>query len=177
MAKNDKNTQEPKIKGENVDRKDSTRHADEAARQQAIAKMKEAQARQKTTEAAETQESSGSAGDVDEQREVKSSEIDPKAKKALTELLGSDKKQKTGELEQVKVYSPFRIYYDSPASSVSAVNGTGPFDVLPGHRNFLTLLSQGDIVVRSVTGKEETISIDRGVMHVHGDNVKVFLDV
>src|SRR5690606_37116267 len=103
-------------------------------------------------------------------------DIDPRAKKALAELLGGSS-EKSGQLEQVKVYSPFRIYYDSPASSVSAVNGTGPFDILPGHKNFLTLLSQGDIVVRSVTGKEETISIDRGVMHVHDNNVKIFLDV
>lgn len=155
------------------DRSDSVRHADDKARQQAIAKMKEAQALQ----AQRDESMEDGQDDSDESREVKSSEIDPKAKKALSELLGANKTNGKGELSQVKVYSPFRVYYDSPASSVSAVNGTGPFDILPGHKNFLTLLSKGDIAVRSTSGKEETISIDRGVMHVHDDSVKIFLDV
>lgn len=107
---------------------------------------------------------------------VKESEIDPKAQAALKDLLGKAK-QTTTALTKVRVYSPFRVYYDNEASSVSAVNGTGPFDILPGHKNFLTLLSPGDIVVRSASGKEETITIERGVMHVHEDGVQVFLDV
>lgn len=107
---------------------------------------------------------------------IKESEIDPKAKAALKDLLGKAK-EKDSSLTKVKVYSPFRVYYDNVATSVSAINGTGPFDILPGHKNFLTLLSPGDIVVRSATGKEETITIERGVMHVHSDGVQVFLDV
>lgn len=150
----------------------SVHHADEAARQQAVAKMKQAQA-----ELDEGDDAISSGGqDDDDDKKVKRSDIDPKAKKALQDLLGKNTEEH-GQLAQVKVYSPFRIYYDSPASSVSAVNGTGPFDILPGHKNFLTLLSPGDIVVRSKTGKEETITIERGVMHVHGNDVKIFLDV
>lgn len=118
------------------------------------------------------------APDKDDERAVKETDIDPKAERALKDLLKvPSKKGAGGELDQVKVYSPFRVYYDSKASSVSAVNGTGPFDILPGHKNFLTLLSAGDIVVRSTSGKEETINIDRGVLHVANDVVRVFLDV
>lgn len=113
--------------------------------------------------------------DEDDKR-VKSAKIDPTAEKALRELIRPEA-TKSSELKQVKVYSPFRVYYDSKASSVSAVNGTGPFDILPGHKNFLTLLAPGDIVVRSTTGKEEIVTIDRGVMHVSNDIVRVFLDV
>lgn len=76
----------------------------------------------------------------------------------------------------VKVYAPFKTYYDSEALSISAANETGPFDILPQHHNFMTLLSPCDIVVRSEHG-EEKISITRGVMHVKQDEVIVFLDV
>ena len=112
----------------------------------------------------------------EEEKQVKESKIDATAEKALRDLIKPDKSA-SSELKQVKVYSPFRIYYDSKASSVSAVNGTGPFDVLPGHKNFLSLLAAGDIIVRSTSGKEETITIDRGVLHVADDTVRVFLDV
>jgi len=77
----------------------------------------------------------------------------------------------------VKVYSPFNTYYDGDADSISAENDTGPFDVLLGHKNFLTLLNPCDIVVRRNGQDDEKISITRGLMHVHLDQVIVFLDV
>lgn len=76
----------------------------------------------------------------------------------------------------VKIYSPFRTYYDNEAFSISAINATGPFDILPKHHNFMTLLSSGDITVRSQTG-EHKLQISRGIMHVKSDQVIVFLDV
>lgn len=81
-----------------------------------------------------------------------------------------------GKTMYVKVYAPFHTYFDGLAESISAVNETGPFDILPKHHNFMTLLSQGDIVVRTDRG-EEKISINRGIMHVKADDVVVFLDV
>jgi F0F1-type ATP synthase epsilon subunit len=76
----------------------------------------------------------------------------------------------------IKVYAPFKVYFDGTANSISAVNDTGPFDILPKHHNFMTLLSAGNIIVRS-DGGEETIKITRGIMHVKADDVVVFLDV
>jgi F0F1-type ATP synthase epsilon subunit len=90
----------------------------------------------------------------------------------------SDKK--TGKEDsttmQVKVHGPYKIYFDGPAESISAVNDTGPFDILPRHHKFMTLLSQCDVVVRNGE-KEEVVPIQRGVMHVKADEVIVFLDV
>ena len=79
-------------------------------------------------------------------------------------------------LDNVKVYSPFKVYFDGEAQSISGVNGTGPFDILPGHKNFMSLLKKCKLVIRTKRGAE-TIPIDRGVMHVRGDQVTVFLDV
>lgn len=79
-------------------------------------------------------------------------------------------------LKNVKVYSPFRVYFDEAAYSVSAENGTGPFDILPGHKNFLSLLKPCTLVIRNRRGTEE-IDIDRGVIHVNGNLVTIFLDV
>lgn len=81
-----------------------------------------------------------------------------------------------GKTMYVKVYAPFHTYFDGIAESISAVNETGPFDILPRHHNFMTLLSPGDIVVRTDRG-EEKITITRGIMHVKADDVVVFLDV
>ena len=80
------------------------------------------------------------------------------------------------ETLKAKVWSPFRVYFDDEAKSVSAVNGTGPFDVLPHHHNFITLLNTCDLALDTKEGIIK-IKISGGVMHVHQNVVTVFLDV
>lgn len=79
----------------------------------------------------------------------------------------------------VKVYSPFKIYYDEPSYSISAVNSTGPFDILPTHHNFMTLLDACVLSIHPVEGqtREQKIRISGGLMHVKADKVTVFLDI
>ncbi|MEX2006859.1 MAG: hypothetical protein WD877_01685 [Candidatus Saccharimonadales bacterium] len=77
----------------------------------------------------------------------------------------------------VKIYAPTRVYFDGAAASLSAVNATGPFDILPGHKNFMTLLTPCDVNVRIPERPDFSLKIDRGVMHVKADRATVFLDV
>lgn len=76
----------------------------------------------------------------------------------------------------LKIYSPYKMYFDGPAASVSAESATGPFDILPKHHNFITLLVPCDVLIRTANG-EETIRISGGVMHVKADRIVIFLDV
>ncbi len=76
----------------------------------------------------------------------------------------------------IKIYAPFKVYFDGDATSITAVNGTGPFDILAQHHNFMTILDACEIVVQTDNG-EERIPITKGVMHVKADEVIVFLDV
>src|ERR1700710_757530 len=55
---------------------------------------------------------------------------------------------------RVHIHSPFKDYYDGLAFSLSAENETGPFDILPRHHNFISLLLPCDIVVRTVSEGE-----------------------
>ncbi|HVX48321.1 MAG TPA: hypothetical protein VHA05_03130 [Candidatus Saccharimonadales bacterium] len=88
----------------------------------------------------------------------------------------ASKKGSDGKTMRVKVYSPFRSYFDGLALSISAVNGTGPFDILPKHHNFISLLNACDLIVRTKEGARKII-ISGGIMHVRADQVIVFLDV
>jgi F0F1-type ATP synthase epsilon subunit len=76
----------------------------------------------------------------------------------------------------VKVWSPFKVYFDGEAQSVSGVNATGPFDVLPRHHSFISLLSASDLLLRTAQG-DVRIRISGGLMRVHADLVTVFLEV
>ena len=76
----------------------------------------------------------------------------------------------------VKLYSPYKVYFDDQAQSISAVNATGTFDILPQHHNFMTLLDPCDVIIRT-RGEERKIRISRAVMHVKANQVIIFLDV
>lgn len=78
---------------------------------------------------------------------------------------------------RVKIYAPYTVYFDGPAVSLSAANDTGPFDILPRHKNFMTLLRPGTITVRQVDKPDFVIKITQAVMHVKTDKVLVFLDI
>lgn len=80
-------------------------------------------------------------------------------------------------LMHVKVYAPLKTYFDSEAYNLSAENDTGPFDILPGHKNFMTLLRPCKVTVRMPDKPDFELNITRGVLHVKADRATLFLDV
>ena len=76
----------------------------------------------------------------------------------------------------IKVYSPFKVYFDEMAHSISAINESGPFDILPQHHNFITYLKPCELAINTPRGLQR-IRISRGIMHVKSDQVIVFLDI
>ena len=145
-----------------IDRSDSVRHASEDARAKAVERMKKAM---------EAPEGDGSSSSEPE-RDLEFVEPD----QALNKKVLKEVESQHTTLKQVKIYSPFRVYFDGEATSISAENKTGPFDILPGHKNFMSLLTPCEVIVRSKKG-EQKLKIDRAVMHVRQDTVKIFLDV
>ncbi len=133
---------------------------DEATKKASQAARKAAQEKLKAELASQSTQQNGSAA--------------PKKPAKESRISVDEKGQPT--LKQVKVYSPFRVYFDGPAHSISAANKTGPFDILPGHKNFMTLLDPCEVSVRTDKG-EQRFTIARGIMHVRRNLVTVFLDV
>lgn len=88
----------------------------------------------------------------------------------------ASKKRGDKPMMHIKVYSPFQVYFDEDAYSLSGENAAGPFDILPRHHNFISLLNACELTVRAPLS-ERKIRISGGLMHVKADNVIVFLDV
>jgi F0F1-type ATP synthase epsilon subunit len=86
------------------------------------------------------------------------------------------KEEQLPDVVHIRVSSPFKVFFDEEALSISAENDTGPFDILPRHHNFITLLNACEIVVRTTRG-EFRIQISGGIMHVKANQIVVFLNV
>ncbi len=77
---------------------------------------------------------------------------------------------------RVKIFSPYQTYYEGEAVSLSASNRTGPFDILPGHINFFSLLTGGQVILN--TGFQQLeFQIARGVLRVDHDALTLFADI
>lgn len=115
---------------------------------------------------------------VDEQKVIggqqPASRVEGEQEKALADY---GKKNTSKANMRVHIHSPFRDYYDGLASSLSAKNATGPFDILPQHHNFISLLPASELVIRTVSEGERRIRISGGIIHVKANQVIVFLDV
>lgn len=82
------------------------------------------------------------------------------------------------ETMQLKVYSPFKVFFDESATSVSAQNGSGAFDILPQHHKFITILEPCELVICTPNRTDkQRIKISGGLMHVTPERVVVFLDI
>lgn len=76
----------------------------------------------------------------------------------------------------VKIFSPFQVFYEGEAVSVSAKNKTGEFDVLAHHGSFFTLVLPG--IVKVNTGFEKLdIEIANGIMRVSNNVLTIFANV
>ncbi|KKU63318.1 MAG: seg [Candidatus Amesbacteria bacterium GW2011_GWC1_47_15] len=77
---------------------------------------------------------------------------------------------------KVTVRSRQGLVFEGELGAVSSYNQKGPFDVLPLHTNFVTMISKR-VVLHRADGKREEIIVDNGVLLVEKNEVKVFLGV
>ncbi|HET9174059.1 MAG TPA: hypothetical protein VFN56_02120 [Candidatus Saccharimonadales bacterium] len=72
--------------------------------------------------------------------------------------------------------APFEVYYEGPAKVVSAANRVGQFDVLPGHADFFSVLSPGEVIID--TDKDPvSFEISDGIIAVRDNEVMLFVNM
>ncbi|MEK7504217.1 MAG: hypothetical protein AAB550_01820 [Patescibacteria group bacterium] len=67
------------------------------------------------------------------------------------------------------------IKFDGQAEILSSVNGVGPFDVLSGHANFISLIRKRVTIVES-GGKKTEFNLQSGVIHILKNKCLVFIN-
>lgn len=121
------------------------------------------------------------AADVDDQQAIvdqKPETITAETQEARAAVKDYEKSSETAQLSmKVLVYSPYKTYYQGVAFSLTAESATGPFDILPQHHSFISLLVPCEVVIRTASSDERKIRISGGIIHVKADEVVIFLDV
>lgn len=76
----------------------------------------------------------------------------------------------------VNARAPFHVYYQGEASMVSGVNKVGRFDILPGHADFFSVMSPGEVMIET-GGEPVSFSITNGIVAVRDDEVMLFVNI
>ncbi len=85
-------------------------------------------------------------------------------------------KQPSSDQLTVIARNPFHIYYEGPARMVSAANEVGKFDILPGHADFFSVMTPGDVIIE--TDKNNiTFPIHNGIISVRSDEAILFINI
>lgn len=77
----------------------------------------------------------------------------------------------------VLVASPQEKIWEGKAKAVSSINLEGPFDILPFHATFVTIVDGNPIKVLTENGKTEEFKFDRCVIYNRNNSVSVYTQV
>lgn len=72
--------------------------------------------------------------------------------------------------------APFHIYFEGPATAVTATNKVGRFDILPGHADFFSVLLPGEVIVETTT-EPVSFNVSNGIVTVRDNQVMLFVNM
>lgn len=84
------------------------------------------------------------------------------------------KKTNSQNVLYVEARTPEELFFKGEARSVSSINNTGPFDILPMHENFITIIKD-KLLVLPVSEAKKEFPLDIGILKVYGNKVDVFI--
>lgn len=77
----------------------------------------------------------------------------------------------------VTVINPDERVWEGRAYSVSSVNSAGPFDILPEHANFVTMIRNQPVIVRTIDHGEKTFTYKNAVITVNDNKVSIYTEI
>jgi len=82
----------------------------------------------------------------------------------------------TNNILSVKINSPDKIIWEGKAEYVSSVNSQGPFDILPFHANFITIIENKPIKIKSGPSLQQ-YTFPRAVIYAHKNSVLIYTNI
>ena len=74
----------------------------------------------------------------------------------------------------VRIISPQQLILDTQAESVSSKNSQGPFDILPQHANFLTVVEKQPIEIRVKGQKTQKFDLPLAIIFATENKVNIY---
>mgnify|MGYP003394808150 CR=1 FL=1 len=86
-------------------------------------------------------------------------------------------KQQQSEEFPVTITNAEERIWEGVAESVSSKNSAGKFDILPGHANFVTMIKNEPIIVRTRMKRDQIFTYKTAVLSVKNNKVAIYSDI
>jgi len=77
----------------------------------------------------------------------------------------------------IEIKNSETVVFNGEAKSLSSVNEKGPFDILPYHANFFSIIKEKIMIVHHDNKKTEISIKDNGIMRVMENKISIFLGI
>lgn len=77
----------------------------------------------------------------------------------------------------VRIASPKQVIYQGPASSVSSINSAGKFDILAQHANFITIIENNPITIRTADKKTIVFNFPLAIIYTAQNTVNIYTQI
>lgn len=81
---------------------------------------------------------------------------------------------KDSDAMEVTIVTPEQIVFHGKVKVLSLSNKLGPFDVMPYHETFISLIDE-KLTIYPLDGAKQELEVDKGVLRVHKNMVDIFL--
>lgn len=75
---------------------------------------------------------------------------------------------------RVRIISPQQTFFEGEALSVSSKNMQGPFDILPEHANFITIIENSPIIIRIQDQKPQMFKFPIAIIYTTLNMVNIY---
>lgn len=69
-----------------------------------------------------------------------------------------------------------KVVFEGNIKALSSFNQVGPFDVLPAHANFISLIEKA-LILHNIDGTKREIKLDIALMRVIENKIEVYLGI
>jgi F0F1-type ATP synthase epsilon subunit len=76
----------------------------------------------------------------------------------------------------IKVQTPRDVLYEGPALAISSKNSQGPFDILPQHANFISLIDKQPITLIKLDRTKQVFNFTQAIIYSTKNKVTIFGD-
>ncbi|OGG11420.1 hypothetical protein A2Z00_05545 [Candidatus Gottesmanbacteria bacterium RBG_13_45_10] len=76
----------------------------------------------------------------------------------------------------VRINTPEKMLWEGDADSVSSINTQGPFDILPLHTNFVSIVENHPIKIR-IGREEKEYTFPHSLIYAHLNKVFVYTNI
>lgn len=77
----------------------------------------------------------------------------------------------------IRISKATNVVWEGEAVSVSSSNSDGKFDILGMHSNFITLIRNDPIIIKTIEGEEKKFEFNQSVISVNENHVKIFSNI